>query len=314
MPESFNRRPKANEPGLRALIGVVHEPYAWSTASDRHLERVDHELGTKMRSHRPADDRSGVQIHHRREMQPSLTGGDIGDVRDPDPIWRLGGEPTAHEVRSRPELTRTPSTPSTADVNTLDTCGAHQPCHPLAGDEDPVVEAKLRPDPRCSVGTPRAFVDLAYSLRERSVVDLTPRRGTRAPVVERRRTHVEVPAGHAHRNVRPLRSDEPVGAHPVSLSLAKKAAAFFNRSRSIRSVRFSRRRRTSSARSSVVRPDACLHRSAVGSPTAERLERDPEIGRDRVQAPTGGVVDADRFLTELRWVRRLRVRHEHPFL
>ena len=39
-----------------------------------------------------------------------------------------------------------------------------------------------------------------------------------------------------------------------TLSLAKKAAAFFSRSRSMRRVRFSRRRRLSSSSSSVVRP------------------------------------------------------------
>ena len=48
----------------------------------------------------------------------------------------------------------------------------------------------------------------------------------------------------------------PKIAHRVSLSLAKKAAAFFKMSRSSARIRFSRRSRRSSSRSSVVRPSA----------------------------------------------------------
>ena len=58
---------------LRSLVGVVHET----------SERVDHELGPKMGGHGPTDDRPGVPIHHRGEIQPPFVRGDVGDVRDP---------------------------------------------------------------------------------------------------------------------------------------------------------------------------------------------------------------------------------------
>src|SRR3954468_24823059 len=53
-----------------------------------------------------------------------------------------------------------------------------------------------------------------------------------------------------------LRRDEPEDPHRVSLSLAKKAAAFFRMSRSSARIKFSRRNRRNSSRSSEVKPSA----------------------------------------------------------
>src|SRR5262249_39828404 len=62
------------------------------------------------------------------------------------------------------------------------------------------------------------------------------------------------PAHERDRMVGPLRPDEAEAAHRVSLSLAKKAAAFRNTSRSSRRTRFSRRSRRNSSRSSLLNP------------------------------------------------------------
>src|SRR5438034_2209693 len=53
-----------------------------------------------------------------------------------------------------------------------------------------------------------------------------------------------------------LRGDEPIDAHRVPPSLAKKAAAFFRISRSSARTRFSRRNRRSSSRSAELSPSA----------------------------------------------------------
>src|SRR5438445_4695943 len=53
-----------------------------------------------------------------------------------------------------------------------------------------------------------------------------------------------------------LRGDEPIDAHPVPPSLAKKAAAFLRISRSSARTRFSRRSRRSSSRSAELSPSA----------------------------------------------------------
>src|SRR5436309_2817505 len=80
-------------------------------------------------------------------------------------------------------------------------------------------------------------------------------RRARLPGVEARARHLERAAEHPHWEDGLLRGDEP---ESHGFSFAKKAVAFFRMSRSIRSVRFSRRSRPSSSRSAVV--------SAPGAP------------------------------------------------
>ena len=70
------------------------------------------------------------------------------------------------------------------------------------------------------------------------------------PVIEARPRDAEQAAGHGDRSAGLLRRDEPVDAHRVSVSVAKKAAARLSRSRSIRSRWFSRSSSASRTRSS----------------------------------------------------------------
>lgn len=74
------------------------------------------------------------------------------------------------------------------------------------------------------------------------------------------RRHPQKAAQHADRVAGLLHLDEPKRRHSVSFSLMKKAAAFFNTSRSWRNTRFSRRSRESSSRSDEVRPSLRPHR------------------------------------------------------
>ena len=82
IPESRSFRPNANEVNCVPWSEWCTRPRG-STSADRHLERADHELGPKMGGHGPTDDRPGVQIHHRGEMQPPFVRDDVGDVRHP---------------------------------------------------------------------------------------------------------------------------------------------------------------------------------------------------------------------------------------
>src|SRR5581483_4984989 len=84
--------------------------------------------------------------------------------------------------------------------------------------------------------------------------ELPIRRRSTLPGVEAGAGDAEHPAEQRDRVVGLLRRDEPEAAHRVSLSRAKKAAAFFRISRSCSSIRTLRRSSRSSARSSVVRP------------------------------------------------------------
>jgi hypothetical protein len=75
---------------------------------------------------------------------------------------------------------------ATTDVHALQPSVSHQPGHTFAGQQDPMVQPELSPDPRCPVGAARALMDLTDQLRERAVVDLATRRRPPGPGVEAR--------------------------------------------------------------------------------------------------------------------------------
>jgi hypothetical protein len=66
----------------------VDETRLRSAAGDRHLERVDDELGAEMVGHRPADHAAAVAVDYRGEVQPARPGRDMGDLRDPKLVRR----------------------------------------------------------------------------------------------------------------------------------------------------------------------------------------------------------------------------------
>jgi hypothetical protein len=52
-----------------------------------------------MVTHRPPDDLSRSQIEHRRQLEPAFSGGDIGDIRQPNPIRRRRYELLREQIR-----------------------------------------------------------------------------------------------------------------------------------------------------------------------------------------------------------------------
>src|SRR2546426_4101583 len=112
---------------------------------------------------------------------------------------------------------------------------------------------QLGVNPRAAVALQALGMD-RRDLEAQPGVRLRPgRRRARLPGVEARARHLERAAQQPDRDGGLLRGDE---REPHAFSFAKKAAAFFRMSRSIRSVRFSRRSRPSSSRSSVVNAPA----------------------------------------------------------
>src|SRR5207248_2213164 len=137
--------------------------------------------------------------------------------------------------------------------------GPHQPLDSLAADPDPFL-AQIEVDAARAVAFAAARVDLADPDTQLCVGErpLGPRPSL--PRVEAGAGDAEDPAEQRDRVVGLLRRDEPEAAHRVSLSRAKKAAAFFKISRSCSSVRTLRRNSRSSTRSSLDNPAACRRR------------------------------------------------------
>src|ERR1700694_1895357 len=57
-----------------------------------------------MIAHRPADDLAAVQVHDGGQIEPALIGLDVGDVGEPDPVRRGGGEVSLEQVRGYREV------------------------------------------------------------------------------------------------------------------------------------------------------------------------------------------------------------------
>src|SRR4029077_18705981 len=135
-------------------------------------------------------------------------------------------------------------------VHAFQTGSAHEPGDALAATGHAVVEAQLGMDPRCAVSASALGVDSRDPPGELGVGEIPGRGRAVAPGVVAAGGHAESGAHEADGELGLLRLDEGEHPHRVgSLSLAKKAAAFFNRSRSMRSVLFSERSRRSSSRS-----------------------------------------------------------------
>ena len=112
---------------------------------------------------------------------------------------------------------------------------------------------------RAAVTTATRLVRRADQHAQLPVSPLVRRLRPSTPGIEPTRGDREGPTQYPNREEDLLRADE---RERYALSFAKKAAAFFRISRSVRSTRFSFRNRRSSSRSSVVRPVRPFVRSA----------------------------------------------------
>ena len=122
--------------------------------------------------HRPADDPAAVEVLHGDEVEPALPGAQVGDVRNPDLVWRLGAELAVDEIVRD------------ADAGDADRGGApllgrdrreageaHQPLDALARDPLAVAEHEIGPDPRRAMRTATLRKQLADPRRQPRVLD-----------------------------------------------------------------------------------------------------------------------------------------------
>lgn len=75
---------------LASSIGVMQHRLRRASPPDGHHECIGDQLRGHRRMHRPADDPSGEEIHHRRDVEPAFGGPEIGEVSDPFAVGRRG--------------------------------------------------------------------------------------------------------------------------------------------------------------------------------------------------------------------------------
>src|SRR5690606_20738731 len=145
-------------------------------------------------------------------------------------------------------------TPVTATMHALQAQGAHEAFDALPRAPHAWGEPKLCVDAWAAVGAVAALVRFSDEPTEPLVLDGSLRWFPVAPGVVAAPGDPQDAAHDAHSVVGLLAVDEPVGYLRPLVSSAKKTAAFFRISRSSRKTLFSRRRRLSSALSSLSSP------------------------------------------------------------
>src|SRR5438445_3143665 len=227
---------------------------AGAALAERHLERVEDEIGAHVRRELPADDLAAVRVDHEREEDEPFPAAQVGQIGDPE-LVRLGRREVALDEIGPPASGRIglgcpPGL--AAPLRTLDASRAHQPLHAaarylLAG------AAQRLPHPPVAVGVVVGRVQLADPAEQPLILDHTER-----PLAAR----ALVVGGHRHAQGLADRLDPEaatmlvdVAAHlgrSGSSSLAKNTLAAFKISFARRSSKFSLRNRRISSRSCVV--------------------------------------------------------------
>ena len=85
---------------LRTVIRVRdHAGSCRAAGADGHAERVEDELGAKVVAHRPADDPPAEDVLDDGEEEEALTGLDVFEVADPEPVRLRPCEVAVDQVR-----------------------------------------------------------------------------------------------------------------------------------------------------------------------------------------------------------------------
>src|SRR6266516_4945256 len=236
---------------------------ARSAQPERHLERVEDEVGAHVHRELPADDHPAVGVDHEREVDESFPAAQVAQVGDPELVRTRGAEVALDEVgpprRQRVRLGRLPrlAAPLRAD----DPARAHQPLHaaarhPLAGTRERL------PHPPIAVGEVIGGVQLPDPPEQPLVLDRSRTAAAAAALVVRGRRHAQSRAHRLDPEALVLALDERAHlGRSGSSSLAKNTLAAFK-------ISFARRNSNTSRRSFRISSRSCELSRSVRTPAS----------------------------------------------
>ncbi len=232
-----------------------------------HGQRREREVAIDIPTGRPADNPPGKQVENDREIQPAFLRPQKRDVSDPRLVGtKRGGVALQHIRRDGEAVLRVGGCAKTTTTARHQLVFAHQPGHPLAPRPIPgSFEVGMNAGTAVSSSAP--VVNRGYPLGQIPVTTRMQRGGPSLAgvVATGRNGHDAAEDGDGEGHL--LLGDE---REPHALSLAKKVAALWGISRSMRRTFTSRRRCESSSFSAVVRApggplpsstSACRHQS-----------------------------------------------------
>ena len=103
-----------------------------SACHQRHVQRIEHQLCGERGGHRPADDATAEGVEHDREIEEARPGGNVSDIRHPQPIRRLCSEITLDQIRCLAAVALHRRHDELAAGHTGKASLRHQPCDALA--------------------------------------------------------------------------------------------------------------------------------------------------------------------------------------
>ena len=84
---------------LATTIRMMHDASVWSAAKPGHRQCVRHDIGRHARLERPANHFPVEQVQNDSQIQPTLVGLQVRDVRCPDLIGRCRHEVSIQQIR-----------------------------------------------------------------------------------------------------------------------------------------------------------------------------------------------------------------------
>jgi len=143
------------------VVGVVDQSSARSSIPQRHLQRIEHQLGSEVAGHAPADHPPAPGVDDDRQVQEPLPGRQVGDVGAPQRIRLADAEvPLDQIVTELGLLVTSRGSDATPATHTPQLGDAHQPGDALAAAVHTVLIRQLSLDARRTIGAAAAGVNL----------------------------------------------------------------------------------------------------------------------------------------------------------
>jgi hypothetical protein len=187
--------------------GVLHAPIRMMNDAARMApllqgprQGLQRPAGFQVLPERPAQDLAAIKVHHRRQKQPPLRGGDVRDVGDPNLIGFGRGRPIQQQVgRNRLVMVAVGGAHfARASAAAFEAVLPHQSLHPLMVANLPLGAQGLG-DARAAVRAP-VLLESLPNLRQKQLIALGPRaRPAFAPRVIAAAGHAQKRAQISHR-------------------------------------------------------------------------------------------------------------------
>lgn len=149
---------------LNAAIRVMHEAAAVSRTPIMKclLQRIEDEACMCCPARPPADDATSEDVDDKGHVDETLPGGDIGEIRNPQPVWCRGFELAVNPVkRARGRLVRERRADRLSSNDPLQAHRPHKPGDSAAGDIE-AFTLQLPPDLANAIDAEILLEDTTY--------------------------------------------------------------------------------------------------------------------------------------------------------